>query len=286
MPARTDLALESLRLGSPDSGELRGVRSEERLRSGTHIVEVEVLDERGAAAIGKPTGRYVTVETGRLTPETLPALAETLAAELRAFLPEDTRAPALVVGLGNRAVTPDALGPLAAAHTMVTRHLTTHTSDARFASLRPTAALTPGVLGTTGIESAELILGAAERLRPSVVIAVDALASLAVERLCATVQIASSGIVPGSGVGNSRAALDEATLGVPVIAVGVPTVVDAATVAEQLSGVTPENSRYGRMFVTPRDIDRLVADMARLVGAAVSMALHGVDYDYAAAWTA
>lgn len=285
MPVRTDLALESLRLTSPEAGELEGIRSEERLRGGTHVVEVEVLNGRGAEAISKPVGRYVTVEAGPLLPETLPALAEALADELESFLPEDRLAPAMVVGLGNRAVTPDALGPLAAERTMVTRHLVEFTGDGRFRSLRPVSVLTPGVLGTTGIESADLIAGAAERMKPAVILAVDALASLDVTRLCSTVQISSSGIVPGSGVGNSRAALDRKTLGVPVIAVGVPTVVDAATVAEQLTGAAPRESRYGSMFVTPRDIDRLVGGAARLVGAAISMALHDVDYDYAVEWT-
>ncbi len=285
MPVRTDLALESLRLTSPETGALAGVRSEERLRGGTHIVEVEVLDDTGAEAISKPVGRYVTVEAGSISPEALPTLAEALAAELESFLPEDRLAPAMVIGLGNRAVTPDALGPKAAERTMVTRHLVEFSGDDRFRSLRPVSVLTPGVLGTTGIESADLIAGAAERMKPAFILAVDALASLDVTRLCSTVQISSSGIVPGSGVGNSRAALDRETLGVPVIAVGVPTVVDAATVAEQLTGSSPHESRYGSMFVTPRDIDRLVDGAARLVGAAISMALQGVDYYYAVEWT-
>ncbi len=285
MPIRTDLALESLGAGDPKAGRLRGVRSTERLRDGFRVTEVEILDEDGARALGKPIGRYVTLDCGQVTPENFNASAAALAAELRPFLPSDTHAPVLMVGLGNRAVTPDALGPLAAEHTMITRHLALSQPN-EFGELRPVAALAPGVLGTTGIESQELIFGAAERVRPAAVLAVDALASASVERLCSTVQISSGGIVPGSGVGNSRAALDESTLGVPVIAVGVPTVVDAATIAEQLCGSPPSDDRYGAMFVTPREIDRQVGEMARLIGTALSVALHGVDVETVSAWLA
>lgn len=285
MPIRTDLAMESLSAGRSDTGRLRGVRSTERLRDGFHVTEVEILDGDGAEAVGKPIGRYVTLDCGRVTPENFGASANALADELRPFLPSDERAPVLMVGLGNRAVTPDALGPLAAEHTMITRHLALAQPD-KFGELRPVAALAPGVLGTTGIESLELIFGAAERVKPAAVLAVDALASASVERLCSTVQISSSGIVPGSGVGNSRAALDQSTLGVPVIAVGVPTVVDAATIAEQLCGSPPSDDRYGAMFVTPREIDRQVGEMARLIGTALSVALHGVDVDTVSAWLA
>lgn len=285
MPIRTDLALESLGAGDPDSGKQLGVRSTERLRDGFRVVEVEILNEDGAHAVGKPIGRYVTLDCGQVTPEKFTASANALAAELRPFLPYDTHAPVLMVGLGNRAVTPDALGPLTAEHTMITRHLSL-AQPGEFSDLRPVAALAPGVLGTTGIESQELIFGAAERVRPAAVLAVDALASASVERLCSTVQISSSGIVPGSGVGNSRAALDESTLGVPVIAVGVPTVVDAATIAEQICGSPPSDDRYGAMFVTPREIDRQVGEMARLIGTALSVALHGVDVETVSAWLA
>ena len=154
--------------------------------------------------------------------------ARALAAELGALLGLAPGAPALVVGLGNRAITPDNIGPKAADQTMVTRHLVERVPE-HFGSFRPVAALAAGVLGTTGMESGEVVRAVAEQIKPACVVAVDALASRSLRRVCRTIQLADTGITPGSGVGNARAALNAETLGVPVIAVGVPTVVDAAT---------------------------------------------------------
>ena len=179
----------------------------------------------------------------------------------------------MVVGLGNLAITPDLVGPLAVDHTLVTRHLVAHLKE--FAHLRPVAALAAGVLATTGVESGQLIQAVAERLRPGCIVAVDALASRSVERLCRTVQISDTGIVPGSGVGNHRMALNRQTLGVPVLAVGVPTVVEASTLAMDLLGREEGEDLPGReLFVTPREVDSRVADLARVIGYGVSLALN------------
>ena len=184
----------------------------------------------------------------------------------------------LVVGLGNRAMTPDAIGPESVEHLLVTRHLRTLPLFASFAEV---SAIVPNVLGKTGLEAAEVVQGAVERVRPDAVIAIDALASQRLGRVCTTVQLSDSGIVPGSGVGNHRSALTRETLGIPVLAVGVPTVVDAATlvcdVLEEAGAPTlsPAAIRgHEGVTVTPRDIDAQVGLLARVVGFGVSLALH------------
>ena len=185
------------------------------------------------------------------------------------------KAPVLVVGLGNRAITPDAVGPKTADHTMVTRHLVEREPQ-HFGMFRPVAALAAGVLGTTGVESGELVHAVVERIHPACVIAVDALAARSVRRLCRTIQIASSGITPGSGVGNARKALNQETLGVPVVALGVPTVVDAATLAADLAGdQLPEGALDGApsLIVTPKDIDTHVSDVAKVIGYGINLAV-------------
>ncbi len=284
---RTDLAAEARELWRESAAELtepEGVRARERTREGCPVLDVEVLDERGEAAIGKPVGRYVTLTlTGLREREdgVFFRLCRALAAELRPFLPRSPEAPVLVAGLGNRAVTPDAVGPAALEHLVVTRHLIRQLPD-QFSGWRPVAAVVPGVLGVTGMETQELLRGAVEQLRPACVVAVDALASRSVERVCRTVQAADAGIVPGSGVANSRTALDRNTLGVPVVAVGVPTVIDAGTLAADVTAragqPAPDEAALrkfgGSLMVTPRDIDARVRDVARVVGCGLSLALH------------
>ena len=173
----------------------------------------------------------------------------------------------LVVGLGNDAVTPDAVGPKSVEGVFVTRHLIEHLPE-QFGSWRCVSAVIPGVLATTGVESLEIVRGVAEKVRPRCIIAIDALAAGAPERLCRTVQMSDSGIVPGSGVGNSRAAFNKKTLGVPVCCIGVPTVLDAATLGGN-SGAETE-----RMIVTPRDIDARISFLGALISAGVNLALH------------
>ena len=283
---RTDLALEAKELWTESAEKetkLEGVRARDSLREGYQVTTVDILDEQGASSLGKPVGSYVTVQLDALARREEDAFgraARAIAAELNGLLKLPEEATCLVVGLGNRAITPDAIGPGVADHTMVTRHLVEQAPE-HFGSFRPVAALAAGVLGTTGVESGELVKAVAEKIRPGCIIAVDALASRSMDRVCTTVQLANTGIVPGSGVGNHRAALNRETLGVPVIAVGVPTVVDAGTLAADIlaeagqEGLDPEalaGAGEGLM-VTPRDIDQRVADLVKVIGYGINLAL-------------
>ena len=309
---RTDLALEARELWQESAGKttrLPGVRAETRKAEGYPVTRVEILDEQGAEALGKPVGTYVTVDLTAYwerRADFFPRAVRAVGGQLKELLPEE--GGVLAACLGNAAMTPDALGPLAADWVLATRHLS---ESLPFAGFRPAAVCRTGVLGTTGIESAEAVRGAAEQVHPAAVIAVDALASRRRARLCSTVQLSDTGILPGSGVGNHRAALNRETLGVPVIAVGVPTVVDAATLAADLleeaglleaagllqaaglseaaaglseaagrakggRGIGADAPRQGHegLFVTPRDIDSQVRLVSRLLAYGVNLALH------------
>ncbi len=283
---RTDLAVEAKALWEESAGEqtkLRGVEARESCREGYDVTTVKILDEQGEKALGKPVGTYVTLGLGGLRRREEDAFARAcraVAGELEPLLALSGEESVLVVGLGNRAITPDAIGPKVADYTLATRHLISQLPE-HFGAFRPVTVLAAGVLGSTGIESGELIAAVVERLRPQRVIAVDALASRSLDRVCATVQIADTGIIPGSGVGNARVALNRETLGVPVVAVGVPTVVDAATLcADVLSQATGEElspdalPQAGRgVIVTPRDIDGAVGDLSKAVGFGINLAL-------------
>ena len=279
---RTDLALEAKEIweeGAAEAAVLEGVEAAAGEREGFPTETVRILDQRGEEALGKPAGRYVTLTLDGLARREEGAFgraARAVAGEL-AGLMEGVPAGglALVVGLGNRAITPDALGPKVHDHTLVTRHLVEGCPE-QFGGFRPVAALSAGVLGTTGMESGELVQAVCRRLKPACVVAVDALASRSLKRLCRTVQLSDTGIAPGSGVGNHRAALDRASLGAPVLAVGVPTVVDGATLAADLLG-TAELPLLGEgrdLLVTPKDIDSQVSDMAKVIGYGIGLALH------------
>ena len=285
MKRRTDLALEAAQLWQESAGEagtLPGVESEEATREGYPVTTVRIRDEAGARALGKPVGTYVTLELdglARREEDAFGRAARALAAELGALLGLAPGAPALVVGLGNRAITPDAIGPKVHEHTLVTRHLVEQIPE-HFGAFRPVASLSAGVLGTTGMESGELVQAVCRRLKPACVVAVDALASRSLKRLCRTVQLSDTGIAPGSGVGNHRWALDRASLGVPVLAVGVPTVVDASTLAADLLGQEelPPLGEGRDLLVTPKDIDSQVDDLAKVIGYGISLALQpGLD---------
>ena len=282
---RTDLAVEAAQLWRERGGvgALPGVESRESKREGYPVTTVKILDCRGEQALGKPAGTYVTLTLeglARRENDAFGRAARAVAAELTPLLKLSKGSPVLVVGLGNRSITPDDIGPKAADHTMVTRHLVEQVPE-HFGSFRPVAALAAGVLGTTGVESGELVRAVAEKVRPACVIVVDALASRSLSRVCTTVQLADTGITPGSGVGNARAALDRASLGVPVIAVGVPTVVDGATLAADLlaeagqAHLDPQALRGAGegLMVTPRDIDARVTDLAKVVGFGINLAL-------------
>ena len=283
---RTDLALEAKELweeSARETGALRGVEAWSETREGFPIETVHILDQRGERALGTPAGRYVTLTMDgllRREEDAFPRAARAVGRELGQLL--DRSAPgglALVVGLGNRAITPDAVGPKVHEHTLVTRHLVEGLPE-HFGSFRPVASLSAGVLGTTGMESGELVQAVCRDLKPACVIAVDALASRSLERLCRTVQLSDTGIAPGSGVGNHRQALDRETLGVPVLAVGVPTVVEASTLAADLLGQEdlPPLGEGRELLVTPKDIDSQVDDLAKVIGYGISLALQpGLD---------
>lgn len=266
-PFRTDLAAEQREL-TPDAGSLRGVRAASEQRSGFEVNTVEILDAEGEKALCKPAGKYVTLGLEPLIGRASDAFedAAALLAELiRELLPADGGKGTLVAGLGNDEMTPDAVGPLAVNAVIATRHLKRGMPE-DFAAFSTVSAVKPGVLGSTGIESAELLRSACRAADPARLIAVDALASASLERLCRTVQLTDAGIVPGSGVGNDRAAVNAASLGLPVLAIGVPTVVDAAAFSD-----SPDAAG---MFVTPRDIDSSVRDVAKLIGYSINLALH------------
>lgn len=278
---RTDLALEARELWQERAGEtskLDGVQAETGEREGFLSETVRISNEQGERALGKPAGTYVTLTLDGLQRREEDAFgrgARAVAGVLRELMgPESGQRGVLVVGLGNRAITPDAIGPKVHEHTLVTRHLVQQAPE-HFGTFRPVASLATGVLGTTGMESGELVQAVCRRLKPSFVVAVDALASRSLDRLCRTVQISDTGIVPGSGVGNHRFALDQKTLGAPVLAVGVPTVVYGATLAADLLGRDdlPPLGRGGELLVTPKDIDSQVSDLAKVIAYGINLAL-------------
>lgn len=274
MELRTDLALEVRELHP----ECEGVQCTEKHLDGVTVTSMTVTDERAAKELGRPRGRYITVSLPPLTDHAFmpDSRYECISAELSELLPE--QGTVLVAGLGNISVTPDALGPKAVALIPATRHIMaelTRCTDG--APMRSCVVLAPGVLGQTGVEAVELIRAVCRAVQPSAVLTIDALASRSLERLGCTVQISDAGIHPGSGVGNCRPAISQAELGVPVIALGVPTVVDAATLAADLLGHGNVSSLKpdGRgMIVTPREIDLLIERAARLTALAVNHALH------------
>ena len=281
MAFRTDLAVEAIE-NHKTAAALPHVRQSDRTLEGFAVHEVRILSEDAAREIGKPQGRYLTLELDALIrreEDAFPRACKALSTMLRELLPHPNDGPVLIAGLGNRMITPDAIGPQTADHVIATRHLVAQSPEV-FADWRPVSALAPGVLGQTGVETGEVICGVLDRVRPAAVIAVDALAAGRLSRLLRTVQLADTGITPGAGVGNARAALNEQTLGVPVIAVGVPTVVDGATLAHEISSQLGQpacealDDLSQPVMITTRDIDHEVADISRMIGYAVNMALH------------
>ena len=287
---RTDLALEARELwqeSAKNTGKLPGVKAMKRRREGYAITRVDILDKQGEEALGKPQGRYVTVDLPGYwqRPDGFFRRAvRALGGELKDLLPEE--GSVLVAGLGNRAMTADAVGPLALEHLLITRHLIA-SMPREFSGFRIVSACATGVLGDTGMESAETVRSLVAEVRPAAVIVIDALSARRAERLCTALQLSDSGIVPGSGVGNHRYALNEETLGVPVIALGVPTVVDSATLAADLleeAGITDYDetrlrSRPDNLFVSPRDIDQQVRDLSKVIGYGINWALQGLDVE-------
>ncbi len=282
MELRTDLAVEAREIADED---LKDVDYIEENVGGLFIERLDVKTKRAGQLMGKDAGRYVTVtlppltDNIRDTDERLPIISQ----EIRRLLP--VNGSVLVVGLGNPEITPDALGPLCVSKVLATRHITGEIARSTgLDKLRAVAVLKTGVTGQTGIETGELILSVVKRIKPTAVIVIDALASRRLERLGCTLQISDTGIAPGAGVGNHRTKICKDTLGVPVIALGVPTVVDAVTLVSDLVNVEEESEqkdlrekvspRGSAMVVTPKEIDLLIERASRLLSLSINMALH------------
>lgn len=282
MEIRTDLAMEQAGALQKAGDPLRGVALRQENRFGLPATVVEIKSRQGEKILGKPKGTYVTIELEgvlRREKESFEKAVLSISGYLREMLKLNARLPVLVAGLGNREVTPDAVGPLTADHILVTRHMLRQMPET-FGSFRPVGAVVPGVLGTTGMESAETVRALADRSEAAAVIAVDAIAARDTGRLCSTVQLCNVGITPGSGIGNSRNALNQETVGRPVIALGIPTVTDAATMAADLfqrAGMEVEEAALRRvstgMIVTSSDIDRRVREIARVLSYSINSAL-------------
>lgn len=314
---RTDLAIEEHELIKEQelnqSGEEYrnppGVEVENAGTEDIKITRVRVTSPTGEASIGKPMGNYITLEVPRLRHNDQELYEETckaLAKELVPILKLKDNSTVLVVGLGNWNVTPDALGPKVVSSLMITRHLHEYVPEQVQNGVRPVCAIAPGVLGITGIETGEIVKGIVDRIKPDIVIAIDALASRKMERVNTTIQVADTGISPGSGVGNKRMSLSVETLGIPVIAIGVPTVVDAATMANDTidlvidslireSGEEKDfynmlknidrNEKYqliqevlqpyiGNLIVTPKEVDEVIDRISKVIANGLNIALH------------
>lgn len=308
---RTDLAIETREMYKKDSGrEVPGVEvSVDDEDENINITTVIVKDNEGANIMGKPIGTYITMEVPGIRhydAELHDAISVAMAKELSKVVKLKKDNTALVVGLGNWNVTPDSLGPKVVSKLMVTRHLKKYMPDALEEGINPVCAVSPGVLGITGIETAEIIQGIVSKIKPDLIIVIDALASRKMERVASTIQIGNTGINPGSGVGNRRMELTKDTLGVPVIAIGVPMVVDAATMSndtidfmlDNLIEQSPKNSGFynilktfdkeekyrmineilkpyiGNLMVTPKEIDSLIEDISKIIANGINVSLH------------
>ncbi|MDF2592795.1 MAG: spore protease [Clostridia bacterium] len=311
---RTDLAIEAREIfGKGEQRDIPGVRVDVERAEDITITRVNVEEEVGARIMGKAKGNYITLEVPGLrdnNKDLQEDVSVALSKEIVKLIRLNNKSVILVVGLGNWNITPDALGPRVVEHLLVTRHIKEYIPDQIEEGVRSVCAIAPGVLGITGIETSEIIRGIVDRIKPDLVIAIDALASRKLERVNTTIQIADTGINPGSGVGNNRKQLSKETLGVPVIAIGVPTVVDAATMAndtidlvlDTMINETNKDSEFykmlrdmnrddkykliqevlspdfGNLMVTPKEVDRLIEDLSVVIADGLNVALHpGID---------
>ena len=273
---RTDLALESIETSNESLPF--GVTKEISCKNGIEVTKVSVLNESAAKIIGKPIGQYFTVNVNCFgspykTPENEISVISKIISSL-IYIKKDK--PILLVGLGNKNITPDALGPLVIEKSLATRHLSKSLCESLgLLDITSVAAIAPGVMGQTGIESAESVDAIVKKISPSCVIVIDALAAKSLERLTSTVQISDTGISPGSGVQNKRAELSKSTLNIPVVSVGVPTVIDINEAINDLSAshnISP-NKFINNMIVTPRDIDTSIDHAASVVALAINSAI-------------
>ena len=309
----TDLALEAHSLAiERTGGEVQGVKVNEEQLENAKITRIEVINEQGAQAIGKPVGIYITIESEGLKGQNRVVhdqLSEIFAKQLASLIDFDRIRPhpnleptIFVVGLGNWNATPDALGPQVLNNLMVTRHLYQEAPPELRKGLRPVCALSPGVLGLTGVQTAEIIRGVAQMIKPDLIIAIDALAAQNSHRLANTIQLSNTGIAPGSGIGKNRMAINPETMNLPVIAIGVPTVVHAITIVndamEQIlkgdifSPTEKERLRHieqkdkkrmignilgpymGSLIVSPKGVDELILDVGRIIAGGINVAVH------------
>lgn len=301
-----DMALEAHDIVRGQTGqEIPGVRMDKQSFEHAQVTIIEVMDASAEKVMGKPVGTYITIDAPEIRQNNKQIhneIAEILAKQLSSILKIGPEASVLIVGLGNWNATPDALGPRVVNYTLVTRHLKKYAPQDLSGGLRSVSALAPGVLGITGIETAEIIKGVVEKSKPDLVIAIDALAAQSSDRIATSIQLANTGISPGSGIGNQRMGINQQSMGVPVIAIGVPTVVNAAVIAhgalDQFMQELASNPATGanvknlnpllleqivksvlgpystNLMVTPKEIDDLIEAISKIIAGGVSIALH------------
>ncbi|MDO4300328.1 MAG: GPR endopeptidase [Clostridia bacterium] len=311
----TDLALEIAENICKDSS-VEGIemKRENYGLDNTNVTIVSITNDKGAEALGKPLGNYITLESSFIKENDIEAhekLISILSSHIKELCPRNINTT-LIIGLGNAQVTPDSLGPKVVDKILVTRHIKDTVPEDITNSVASVAALAPGVMGMTGIETAEVVRGVTDRVKPDLVIAIDALAARKVSRVNSTIQLSDTGVAPGAGVGNKRKTLDEESLGVPVIAIGVPTVVDAATMANDtidrvLDALLNESEKGSQfynmlkdtageekynlikevldpytenMFVTPKEVDAVIENLVNIIANSINIALHpGIELE-------
>ncbi len=306
---RTDMAVERTDIYKKVNNiqkDINGIEAENELQKDIEISRVKITNEEGEKALAKPIGNYITLDVKNMKTaddEKIEEIAEAVANELRDVIGKhikDTE-DILVVGLGNLEVTPDSLGPKVISHIEITRHILEYMPKLMPADTRPVSAISPGVLGTTGIETMEILKGIVENIKPKLLIVIDALAARSIERISSSIQIADTGIVPGAGVDNKRKEISQKTLGIPVIALGIPMVVDLASITNDCINLFIENlqqkamsneylnelkekdnyeeikealiPRDYNMIVTPKEIDILIENMSKIVSKGINKAL-------------
>ena len=299
MGIRTDLALEAKEIYTEsvqDTGDIDGVKVDADKTEGVTTTKITITNDNGARALSKPIGTYVTIEAPdiKYSTEVYEKACKLLAKEIKNMTDISADTKTLVVGLGNKNITPDALGPDVVSKLMVTNHMREHMKDFFGDNLTSVCAIAPGVLGTTGMETAQIIKGVCQQIHPDLIICVDALASRSLDRISTTIQLSDTGINPGAGVDNNREGLNEKTLGVKVIAIGVPTVVDAHTIVsdsidiafndiqEEIPADWEKNrlikealtKNIKKLMVTPKDIDSVIEKTSKTVANGINLALH------------
>lgn len=306
---RTDLAVEAKEMYEKESKKkIPGVDINEKMHGDIKVTCVNIKEDIAEQVMGKPKGKYITLDMPKLTyydSDTMDEVSEVLSTELSSLINLQESMTALVVGLGNINVTPDALGPKVVGKLMITRHLKQLVPDSIDEGIRPVCAISPGVLGTTGMETGEIIKGVVNKIKPNLIICIDALASRKMDRVNTTIQIGTTGISPGAGIGNKRMEISEKTLGIPVIAIGVPTVVDAATMTndtldlllDQFISQSKQGTEFynmlkavdrdekenlikevlnpyvGNLVVTPKEVDMIIDSISKVVANGINIAL-------------